>query len=142
MRPLFVSSSISVPPDELSWTSVRASGPGGQNVNKVASKVELRFDLPRSRVLPEEMKSRLASLASGRLDADGRIVIVSQKTRDRERNLEDALEKLRELLAAAAIRPKRRRATMPTKSSQRRRVADKRAQSEKKRDRGRRADAE
>src|SRR5262245_56713775 len=136
MRPLFVSSSISVPTDELSWTSVRASGPGGQNVNKVASKVELRFDLPRSRVLPEDMTSRLASLASGRLDAEGRIVIVSQKTRDRERNLEDALEKLRELLAAAAVRPKRRRATAPTKSSQRRRVADKRAQSEKKRGRG------
>src|SRR6476659_5590351 len=78
--PLFVSRVLTVPAAELRFTSVRASGPGGQNVNKVASKVELRFDFERSKVLADELKSRLRVLARGRLDAEGRILIVRQVT--------------------------------------------------------------
>jgi ribosome-associated protein len=139
---LFVSQALTVPANELRMTSVRASGPGGQNVNKVASKVELRFDFERSSVIAAEMKSRLRVLAKNRLDAEGSILIVSQITRDRQRNLEDARQKLVELLMAAAHRPKRRRATRPSRGATETRLREKRHQSDRKRDRGSRGDSE
>jgi ribosome-associated protein len=140
--PLFVSPALTVPASELRFTSVRASGPGGQNVNKVSSKVELRFDFDRSRVLGDELKARLRVLARGRLDADGHILIVSQATRDRQRNLEDARQKLRELLIAAGQRPKRRRATRPGRAATETRLREKRHQGNRKRERGSRVDSE
>jgi ribosome-associated protein len=121
---------------------VRASGPGGQNVNKVASKVELRFDFERSKVLRDELKTRLRALASGRMDTDGAILIVSQLTRDRQRNLEDARKKLAELLVAAARRPKKRRPTRPSKGARESRLKEKRHHSDRKRARGAKADSE
>jgi ribosome-associated protein len=140
--PLFVSPALTVPASELRFTSVRASGPGGQNVNKVSSKVELRFDFERSRVLGDELKARLRMLARGRLDADGQILIVSQATRDRQRNLEDAREKLVELLIAAGRRPKRRRPTRPSRTATETRLREKRHHSDRKRERGSRRDSE
>ena len=139
-EPLEVKDGLVIPAAELSWTSVRASGPGGQNVNKVATKVELRFDLARTHALAEDVRARLRALASGRLDADGRLVVTSQDTRQRERNLEDAREKLRTLIMRALVRPPPRRPTRPTAGSKRRRVEDKRRRSAKKRERGRGAD--
>jgi ribosome-associated protein len=128
---LRVSARVIIPASELSWTAVRASGPGGQNVNKVASKVDLRFDLANTASLPSDAKARLRFLAGAqRLDAHGRVVITSQLTRDQPRNLEDAREKLRALIARALVRPKPRHKTKPTRSSQRRRVDDKRRRSQ------------
>jgi ribosome-associated protein len=134
--PLFVSSALTVPANELRFTAVRASGPGGQNVNKVSSKVELRFDFERTKVLGDEMKARLRLLARGRLDAEGQILIVSQVTRDRQRNLEDARQKLVEMLLAAARRPKRRRPTKPSRAAKETRLREKRHHSDRKRNRG------
>ena len=124
--PLVVTAAVSIPGAELEWRAVRSSGPGGQNVNKVASKVELRFDLARTRALDEATRLRLRALAGGRLDAEGRILVVSQKTRDQERNLEDARDKLRALVLRALVPPRPRRATRPTRGSRERRLGGKR----------------
>ena len=132
---LYVDNGLVIPGDELSWHAVRASGPGGQNVNKVSTKVILVFDVRGSRVLSPAIKARLLKMAAGRLDAEGRIVMRSQQTRNRIRNLEDARERLAELIRRAKHVPKRRRPTKPTRGSQRRRVEGKRRQSDKKRDR-------
>ena len=140
MDPLPINDAITIPPGDLSWEAARSSGPGGQNVNKVASKVELRFDLPGTTALDNWTKDRLRSLAGGRLDAQGRVLIVSQLTRDQSRNLEDARAKLAALVRQALERPKLRFKTKPTRSSQRRRVEDKRRQSDRKKDRSHRDD--
>jgi ribosome-associated protein len=124
--PLIVSPTLTIPAAELRWTSVRASGPGGQNVNKVSSKVELHFDFEGSAVLSAETKARLRALAQSRLDAEGHLVVVSQATRDRQRNLEDARAKLAEIVAHACQRPKRRKATRPPFSAGEARLRDKR----------------
>ncbi len=128
-EPLIVSAAVQVPPGDLTWTAARSSGPGGQNVNKVASKVELRFDLPGTRVLDEATKARLRALAGARLDADGWVLIISQLTRDQSRNLEDARDKLRTLILRALERPTPRRPTRPSRAAKERRVADKRQRS-------------
>jgi ribosome-associated protein len=140
--PLFVSSALTVPGSELRFTAVRASGPGGQNVNKVSSKVELRFDFEQSKALSVDLKARLRVIASGKLDAEGSILIVSQITRDRQRNLEDARQKLAELLIAAGKRPKKRRPTKPSRAAKESRLNEKRKHSERKRDRGSRGISE
>ncbi|HEX7478852.1 MAG TPA: alternative ribosome rescue aminoacyl-tRNA hydrolase ArfB [Polyangiales bacterium] len=132
MEALRINDRIVLAPSELSWTAVRASGPGGQNVNKVASKVELCFDLARCPSLSYSVKARLWTACANRLDAQGRVRIVSQATRDQAKNLEDARDKLAALVRAALVVPKIRRATKPTRGSQRRRVEDKRRTSQKK----------
>ncbi len=114
-----------IPDADVTWRAVRASGPGGQNVNKVASKVELRFDLPGTRVLDEEAKARLRVLAGNRFDADGALIITSQLTRDQAKNLADARAKLDDLVERARVRPKKRRPTKPTKGSRERRLREK-----------------
>ena len=129
LHDLVVDSRHTIPAKDFSFEAVRASGPGGQNVNKVSSKIELRFDLPRSNALSLEVKERLAALAKNRLDAEGRVIMLSQKTRDQVRNLEDAFEKLAELIRAAIFVPKRRKKTRPTRGSVERRLDAKKKRS-------------
>jgi len=119
--------------DEVSWTAVRAQGAGGQHVNKVSSAVHLRFDVPASS-LPEELKARLLARIGHdqRLTQEGVVVIKAQSHRNQEQNLQDGLQRLRELLAEAAHVPKARRATHPTRGSQRRRVEGKKRDGETK----------
>jgi ribosome-associated protein len=128
---------VTIPARELEWTAVRASGPGGQNVNKVSSKVELRFDFEGSDALSPTIKARLRALAQHRLDAEGRILITSQVTRNQPQNLQDARARLAELIAKATVAPKKRRPTRPSKAAKRARVTDKRLQSKKKQNRAR-----
>jgi len=134
---LFISGQLTIPGTDLSFTNVTASGPGGQNVNKVATKVDLRFDLAGTEVLDEATKARLRVLAGARMDAEGRVVIVSQKTRKLGRNVEDARERLAELIREALVRPKKRRPTKPSRGAQRRRLEAKHQASEKKQGRRR-----
>jgi ribosome-associated protein len=131
-RDIFVSPRVILPARDLSWKAVRASGPGGQNVNKVASKVELRFDLANTTALDWGAKGRLRSLAAGRIDADGAIVIVSQATRSQDQNLEDARQRLAELVSRALVVPKRRRPTKPRRGAVEKRLEGKRHQAHKK----------
>jgi ribosome-associated protein len=142
MPDLVVDARVTLPESDLTWTAVRASGPGGQNVNKVASKVELRFDLAGTRALDDATKARLRALAGVQLDAEGRVVLTSQATRDQRRNLDDARERLRQLVARALVRPKPRRATKPTRGAKERRLQGKRERSETKAGRGRNYGAE
>jgi ribosome-associated protein len=130
---LYINPQLTIPGADLSWTAVRSSGPGGQNVNKVASKVDLRFDVDACVVLSAAVKRRLRAIA--RVDAGGRIVITSQVTRNRVRNLEDARDRLADMIRQALIEPKRRRKTKPSRAVNRRRLEAKQRQSQKKRQR-------
>ena len=129
---LAITETLTLPAHDLRWTAVRASGPGGQNVNKVSSKVELRFDVAGTRAIDPAVKARLKALAGARLGGDGELIITSQKTRDQARNLEDAREKLAVLVRQALHRPIVRRATRPSRSRVRARLDDKRKHGEKK----------
>jgi ribosome-associated protein len=129
---LEVTSAIRIPLDEFTWSFARSGGPGGQNVNKVASKAVLRWDFARSPSLPEDVKARFRDRFPSRLTTDGELVLSSELTRDQGRNRDDCLEKLAAMLRAAAARPKIRRATKPTRASKRRRVDAKRRQSVRK----------
>jgi ribosome-associated protein len=107
---------------EIEESFVRASGPGGQNVNKVSSAVQLRFDLSGSRSLPEEVRERLARLAGHRLTRDGVVVIIAQRYRTQERNRQDALDRLIALIRRAAEPPTPRRPTKPSRAAKERRL--------------------
>ena len=135
MDPLYIDSTLTLPALSMSWTAVRASGPGGQNVNKVSTKVELRFD-PELSTMNPVATTRLRALAgAARLDAEGKILLVSQKTREQPRNIEDAREKLRELVTEALVRPKKRRPTKPTRGATARRLDTKSRDAKKKKER-------
>jgi ribosome-associated protein len=128
-----ITPSIALDESELSETFIRGSGPGGQNVNKVATAVQLRFDVRHSPSLPEEVRARLERLAGRRLTQDGVLIITAQRHRTQERNREDALARLVELIRQATERPKPRRATKPTFASKKRRLESKAKRSDIKR---------
>jgi ribosome-associated protein len=132
MKPLVITERVTIPASDLSWTASRSSGPGGQNVNKVATKVSLRFDLRSTLALSAADKRRLRTLAGRRLDSDGFIVVSAQAERSQAQNLERARGNLRRLIAKALVPPKPRVATRPSKSQKRRRLEHKRRTSEKK----------
>jgi ribosome-associated protein len=128
---------VVIPGHDLTWSAARSSGPGGQNVNKVSTKVVLRFDLPGCTVLSASVKARLRALCKGRLDADGWLMITSQATRNRVRNLGDARERLADLIRHALVEPKPRKKRKPSRGAERRRVEQKRRHADKKRERSR-----
>ncbi len=123
---LDINNRIRIPEEEFSWSFVRSGGPGGQNVNKVASKAVLRWNINASPSVPDDVKDRLRQQQGRRITGDGDLVLASQRYRDQERNRLDCLDKLREMLRAEAVTPKTRRKTKPTRSSRERRLADKR----------------
>jgi ribosome-associated protein len=124
-EPIVVTDTVRIPGHALSMRAVRASGPGGQNVNRVATKVILEADLDAIEGLTDDQRARLRALARRRLDARGYLVVTSQATRTQARNLEDARDKLRGLVHAALKRPRRRRPTAPTRAAEERRIAAK-----------------
>jgi ribosome-associated protein len=133
--PIFVEGGILVPADALEARAVRASGPGGQNVNKVASKIELRVDLERIRGLDEAGRLRLHRIVAKRLDSSGRLLVTSQRTRDQYRNLQDARRKVHDWIARASRPPKRRIPSRPSARAGERRLLSKHRLSRIKEDR-------
>jgi ribosome-associated protein len=136
MARITITDAISLGEDELVESFVLASGPGGQNVNKVSSAVQLRFDIAHSPSLGDEVRARLSSLAGQRLTKDGVIVITARSHRSQERNRADARARLVELIRRAATPPKPRRPTKPTRASKERRLDSKIRRSKLKRHRG------
>ncbi len=137
--PLVVSDHITIPDEELEWKFIRSSGPGGQNVNKVASAVQLRFLLPQNTSLPAAARSRLRRLAGQRLVDDGSILLSARTERSQEQNRRAALERLADLVRAALIEPKIRKKTRPTRASKERRIDTKKRRAGTKRERSGRA---
>jgi ribosome-associated protein len=129
-------STVKIPLKALEFKFVRSSGPGGQNVNKVATAVQLRLDLRAWPELDEHTKQRLKTLAGRKLTDDEQIVISAQRLRTQEQNKRDALERLQQLVDTASIVPKKRRATKPSRGEKARRLDNKRRRSEVKRTRG------
>ncbi|HEC07675.1 MAG TPA: aminoacyl-tRNA hydrolase [Thiolapillus brandeum] len=119
-----ISSKVAIPDDELEVSAIRSQGAGGQNVNKVSSAIHLRFDI-RASSLPDFYKERLLRLRDRRINKEGVIVIKAQQHRTREKNRDDALQRLQQLIKSVAVVQKARRATRPTKGSQKRRVDSK-----------------
>ena len=135
-KDLVIHDHLTIPARDLSWSASRASGPGGQNVNKVSTKVTLRFDLRGTEALTRTQKTRLRKLAGQRIDAQGALVIRAQAERSQRQNLERARGRLRKLIAKALVPPKRRVATKPSRASRRKRLEEKRRQAERKKARG------
>ena len=132
---LQITPTLEIPDSELVERFVRSAGPGGQNVNKVSTAVELRFDVARSPSLPEAVRARLLARRDRRLTDDGVLVLSAQRFRTQERNREDARERLGALIAAATVAPKKRIATKPTRGAKERRLGAKRERATVKRQR-------
>ncbi len=133
VEPIRIARGILVPEAAIDWRAVRSSGPGGQNVNKVASKVELRVDVGQVSGLTGPARARLAAMAAKRLDASGRLLVTSQRTRDQFRNLDDAREKVKKIVERALRAPRPRRLTQPSPAAVERRLRRKRERSAVKR---------
>jgi ribosome-associated protein len=132
---LVVNNRLRIPREEFEFTFARSSGPGGQNVNKVNSKALLRWAVAATPSLPEPVRERFLTHYRNRITAEGDVLISSQRFRDQARNVEDCLDKLREMLAAVVAPPTRRKRTRPTRASVKRRLESKRHKSEKKQNR-------
>ena len=132
---LVVNPRLKIPLKEFRFSFARSSGPGGQNVNKLNTKALLRWQVTTSPSLPAAVRQRLLARCRRRINAEGELLITSQRFRDAGRNVADCLEKLRALLATAAVAPKPRKPTKPTRASVERRLDQKRKQSQKKRQR-------
>jgi ribosome-associated protein len=132
---LTVTSRLQIPDEEFEFTFTRSSGPGGQNVNKVSSKAQLRWQAARSPSLPEEVRARFLARFGSRLTGEGELLIASQRYRDQRRNMEDCLEKLRSMLREVAAAPRRRKPTRPKRSSIEKRLSDKKLHGARKRER-------
>ena len=130
--PLVINEKITLPGSDLEWAAVRGSGPGGQNVNKVSSKVELSFDFESTVAISDKAKTRLRVLAKNSLDAEGRILVKSEKTRDQLKNLNDARAKLKEMILKSLVEPKTRKPTKPTRTAKKKRVEGKKKVAKKK----------
>jgi ribosome-associated protein len=124
-----ITETISIDESEIEESFVRSSGPGGQNVNKLSTAVQLRFDVRRSPSLPNDVAIRLMQLAGRRVTKDGVLVLIAQNQRTQERNRAEALERLIELIREAAVKPVPRRATKPTKASKQKRIEGKKRRS-------------
>lgn len=135
MEPLRIHSRLVLPAEELEVRTARSGGPGGQNVNKVETRVELRFSVAQSSSLSEERRAWLLENLGPRLTREGVLIVRSSRYRERGRNLEDARERMAELVRAGLARPKERRATRPTAGARRRRRKEKEQRSQRKRDR-------
>ena len=133
MSVIRITDRISIDESEIGFEFIRSSGPGGQNVNKVATAVQLRFDIRASVTLPDEVKEKLTSLGGKRVSRNGVLVIDARRFRTQERNRKDALDRFLALVKKSAIRGKRRRLTSPTRASKERRLDEKRRKSQTKR---------
>jgi ribosome-associated protein len=133
---LRINAQISIPRSEIRFTFVRSSGPGGQNVNKVASKAVLRWFPGKCEALPEPVRARLLAQCARRINDRGELILSSQRYRDQPRNINDCLEKLRSLVAAAAVVPTKRKKTRVPRRASEARLKQKRSTSERKRGRG------
>lgn len=133
---LEITPSLSIDERELQLDFVRASGPGGQNVNKVATAVQLRFDVRGSTCLPEEVKTRLIRLGGSRVTVDGVLILEAKRHRTQEQNKADALERFVELVQKATVKPKARRKTRPTRAAKEERLKGKKIRAEIKKTRG------
>ena len=137
-RPIYLEDGVEIPPSEIDTEYSRASGPGGQHVNKTETRVTLRLNIAESPSLPEPMRARLLEKLASRLTKNGELLISSDKHRERGRNLADAGDRMQEILAQALVVPKKRKPTKPSRGAKERRLKDKRITSEKKK--GRRGD--
>jgi ribosome-associated protein len=135
--PLEITPHIVIGDDELEWKFIRASGPGGQNVNKVSSAVQLRFLLPLNTSLPVKVRNRLRAMGGQKLNDDGTILISARSERSQEQNRREALERLTQMIQTAMVEPKIRKKTRPTKASKERRIDSKKRRSTTKSGRGR-----